>query len=576
MWTQIRQLLSAPAFEGDEEKTRNARLLNTLLLLSLATNMSLAISVLFIPTIRGITLASVGVFSMLEVAALYMVRQGHVRAAGWMFSSIMWLLLTLVAVFFGGAAGPATILYFLVILIAGLVLGGYGVIGFTLLSIAAEMSLFYADTVGVLPEPLTATPAVFTSLLKSITFAILGVALFFAIRRLNDAVANAELNALAVAESNAALEARTNALERRSAQLQAAAAVSRAAIAERSPDTLLTQVTDLIRSRFGFYHTAVFLLDATGEYAVLRAASSEGGQRMLARGHKLRVGQEGIIGYVTRTGQARMARNVGEDARFFANPDLPDTRSEMALPLKVGERVIGALDVQSDVETAFGEDEAVALQTMVDQVAIAVENARLFQQVQESLHAERRAYGELNRQAWLSLLHTQPNIAFLSDEHGVLPALDLWEPQMEKAVHTGKITLGTEEATVSIPIKVRGQIIGVVDGRKPEDTGEWTPEEIQMLETLTEQLDVALDSARLYQETQQRAARDRLIGEVATRMRESLEMETLLRTAASEMRRALDLDDLVIRLTAPGTDGDPVQDTARIRVEEGTDDANLD
>ena len=140
---------------------------------------------------------------------------------------------------------------------------------------------------------------------------------------------------------------RTQALERRAIQLQAAADVGGTAARLRDLDELLRQVTRLISQRFGFYHVGIFLLDERGEYAVLRASNSEGGQRMLTRGHKLKVGQVGIVGYVTGAGEARIALNVGEDIQYFNNPDLPTTQSEMALPLIVGGRILGALDIQS-------------------------------------------------------------------------------------------------------------------------------------------------------------------------------------------------------------------------------------
>jgi GAF domain-containing protein len=220
------------------------------------------------------------------------------------------------------------------------------------------------------------------------------------------------------------------------------------------------------------------------------------------------------------------------------------------------------------------------MQGLADQVAVAIQNARLFQEAQESLAAERRAYGELSREAWATLLRARPDLGFTRSRGGLSPVGKEWRPEMEKAIQAGQTTVeedgGTGTVTVAIPVRVGGQIIGVMDARRRLEAGEWSPQEIELVETLSEQLGLALEGARLYQDTQRRAARDRLLGEVTARMRESLEMETLLRTAASEMRQALGLDDLVVRLTAPGGDGDPAQDLTGTQVEEGTDDANLD
>ncbi|MDW8327519.1 MAG: GAF domain-containing protein, partial [Anaerolineales bacterium] len=194
----------------------------------------------------------------------------------------------------------------------------------------------------------------------------------------------AELEAAtqALSRANEELQAQTRAAQRRAAQLVVSAEVARAAATLHDVPTLLDSAVRLISEKFGFYHAGIFLLDEDGEWAVLRAASSPGGQRMLARHHRLRAaktpgGQQGIVGFVIAFGQPRIAMNVGEDAVHFRNPDLPETQSEMAVPLRGSQGVIGALDVQSTQLNAFTDDDIVALQSLADQLAVAIENARL-------------------------------------------------------------------------------------------------------------------------------------------------------------------------------------------------------
>ncbi len=177
----------------------------------------------------------------------------------------------------------------------------------------------------------------------------------------------------------------------RSTQLEIAGQVARDAISVLDPKELLEQVTILISEAFGFYHAGIFLLDERGEWAVLEAASSADGRRMLARGHRLRVGQEGIVGYVTAQNKARIALDVDVDSLHFQNPDLPNTRSEMALPLQVHSKVLGALDVQSVIRNAFSNQDVAVLQTMADQIAIAIHNARLFEQTEQAKEAAETA-----------------------------------------------------------------------------------------------------------------------------------------------------------------------------------------
>src|SRR3990170_691505 len=200
-------------------------------------------------------------------------------------------------------------------------------------------------------------------------------------RRLEEAQRELASRGQDIAALRALLDARPEqaeeASDRRAIQLQTAAEIARDATMIHDLDTLLNQVVQLITRRFGYYHAGIFLIDETRQFAVLRAASSEGGRRMLQRGHRLPVGRMGIVGYVTDLGQSRVALDVGDDSVHFANPDLPDTRSEIALPLRVGERVTGALDAQSTEPNAFDEDDVLALQAMADQIAIAIENANL-------------------------------------------------------------------------------------------------------------------------------------------------------------------------------------------------------
>jgi GAF domain-containing protein/HAMP domain-containing protein len=344
---------------------------------------------------------------------------------------------------------------------------------------------------------------------------------------------------------------RTRDLEKRLFQLQAVAEIGRAAATIRNPEELFPRVTRLISERLNYYHVGIFLLDAEGKYAVLRAANSDGGLRMLARGHRLGVGQQGIVGYVTGTGNPRIALDVGEDSQYFNNPDLPMTRSEMSLPLTVGGKIMGALDVQSTQASAFGRDDVAILQVMADLVAIAIENARLFTENQEALETSRRAYGELSRRAWMDLLSSSGNLSFTSLENSYRPEYGEPTPKPLTVRTVGlkdDLTLQAESYPLSLPIKVRDIVIGYLDTYKPGTSGSWTPEEYDMVTTIIDQLGVALESARLYGSSQSRAERERLIGEVTSRMRESLDVDAVLRTAVQELRRTLGLAQVEVRM----------------------------
>ena len=332
---------------------------------------------------------------------------------------------------------------------------------------------------------------------------------------------------------------RTLSLERKTLQLQAATEVGHASATIRDLDTLLHEVTVLINQRFGFYHVGIFLLDTDTRYAILRATNSDGGQRMLAQGHRLKVGEKGIVGFVTAHREPRIALDVGQDAVFFDNPDLPETRSEMALPLIIGDELLGALDVQSKHETAFATDDIAVLQALADQVAIAIENARLFTEHQVSLEATRRAFGERSRTSWGEFLRTEAELGFLSTmTQDVIPTSAEWTSGMIDASQRAEI-VKIDQYTIAVPIILRDQVLGVIRLKKPEDANPWTQDEINLMDTLIDQLEVALESARLFRDTQQRAERERLVTDITTKIRATTDPQVMLQTAVSELRDAL-------------------------------------
>jgi PAS domain S-box-containing protein len=172
------------------------------------------------------------------------------------------------------------------------------------------------------------------------------------------------------------------ALERRAVQLQTAAEVSRAASSILTVDELLPQMAELIRDRFNLYYVGIFLVDEANKYAVLRAGTGEAGRKLIEDGHKLEQGGASMIGRCIANRQARIALDVGQEAVRFANPLLPKTRSEMALPLISRDLVIGAMTIQSDQPAAFAQEDISVLQSMADQTANAIQNARLFEESQ--------------------------------------------------------------------------------------------------------------------------------------------------------------------------------------------------
>ncbi len=322
-----------------------------------------------------------------------------------------------------------------------------------------------------------------------IGYAVLNRQLFGPLRELTrELERRVEERTRQLAEVAAQLEEANRNLSRRTAQLEAASLVAREAATIRDIQALLDHTVHLISDRFGFYHAGIFLVDEAREYAILRAASSEGGQRMLTRGHRLAVGVEGIVGYVAGTGKPRIALDVGADAVFFDNPDLPHTRSEMALPLKVGERVIGVLDVQSTEPAAFTEEDVTILQTMADQIALAIENARLLSEAQDRLREVTSLTREYARREWAQLVSERPGWGYIYDGVEVRPGKPL-------------LTSSGAPPALTLPLQAPGgETIGRLLIALPDRAP--APEEMALAQAVAEQAALALESARLFQQTQ--------------------------------------------------------------------------
>lgn len=348
------------------------------------------------------------------------------------------------------------------------------------------------------------------------------------------------------------VENRTLDLENQTLRLRVAAEIARDAASARDLHELLTQAARLIHNRFGFYHTGIFLLDNDREYAVLVASPTEAGKQMIENGHKLRVGEMGIVGRVASSGEARVALNTGMDAAYFDNPHLPNTKSEMALPLKSENHVIGVLDVQSAQPSAFNDDDIAIMQILTDQLATAIERARLLQAVEANLRELESAYGRFTSENWKKVLDSLGvNKGYRFDSIRVEPVNEL--PELASTVlKTGTRIISNGSASeiskdykVAVPIKLRGQTIGVVTLKLKED---YDVNIISTVELATERLAAAMESARLYEEARLRADREQSISRVTSAISASTDYEQILQTTIREIGSILGSTDVAIQI----------------------------
>ena len=353
------------------------------------------------------------------------------------------------------------------------------------------------------------------------------------------------------------VQERTAELEKRAIQFQTISSVARTVAAVQDLNSLLPEITRLVSEQFGFYHAGIFLIDGANEYAVLRAANSEGGRRMLNRHHRLRLDENSIVGYTTSRGEPRIARDVGADAGYFNNPDLPETRSEMALPLRVGSQMIGALDVQSTNRDAFSREDINVLTTLADQVAIAIENARLFGESQSALAESQGTIEKYVRQEWMNFTRQAGSNGFVFDGKQVVPLeKSANHDQIKAALETDQPSLGKVSSTIAIPLELRGQTIGVLDVRSKGGQREWTQDEITMLEAAAERAAIALENARLVDSAQRRAARELAISEISARIGITSNLDSILQTAVEELGRRIGGAEVIIEIGDTRNDQD--------------------
>jgi len=341
--------------------------------------------------------------------------------------------------------------------------------------------------------------------------------------------------------------------QKRAEELQSISEISKIITGEQNRSMLLTLITRLVSERFGFYHTGIFLIDETNQFAVLQAANSEGGKNMLARGHRLALGQ-GVVGYVAKSGIYRIALDVGRDAVYFKNPDMPNTRSEMAIPLKARNRIIGVLDAQSEKSGAFSETDAKSLSILADQISIALENAQLFERTQQALDEMQTLYRQNLQESWASFAKEENVTGYRQAMQGgvkIKTPIDIAE--IRQAFNSGETVLfepdaNRREAVVVAPIKLRGQAIGALHVKAQTQEQRWTDDEINLVEAISERLSIALENARLIEEAQRQVIKQQTIRDMTERVSASINLKNVLQTAVEELGRALPGSEIELRL----------------------------
>lgn len=337
-------------------------------------------------------------------------------------------------------------------------------------------------------------------------------------------------------------------LQAKAARLQAASDISQDLMVHlnEKPAELLSRAARSISEKLGYYHVGIFLLDDAREFAVLRASNSKGGQQMLARRHQLKVGGAGIVGYVSQSGRPRIALDTGADAVFFNNPYLPETRSEIALPLRAGNTVIGVLDVQSTQSSAFNEEDTNTLLTIANQMAILIKNM-LFE---ETAQTSNRRYQSQD------VKEKAEGYSYRPDGSIVANVLVDENSQVQRAVTSGETVVVNQPGrgtmpTLAVPVKFRDQVIGVIHIESREASRSWTDDEIALVQAISDRAALALENARLFADANRRAEQEETIFHVTTQIGASTDFERILHTTIQELGLALGASRSFIQIGTP-------------------------
>lgn len=484
----IKRFLAPPHFAADEEKSRIASLLNVILLALTAVFIINTINaVLFNPAPGAIAINALTV--LVTIILLGLLRLRYVTASAWATVIIFWALVTAVGYFVAGLSLIVITSLFVLVVLAGVVAGNRSALIILGLNIVVIGFLFYLENSGQLVAPLPGTPLVNVTA-SSANMAVLTLLIALTLRTLNNSLRESRLANQELQDNRANLETR---VASRTRDLALAVEVGRNLTQVRDLNTLLNEATELIRHRFDLYHVQIYLANISQQSLLLRAGTGQAGQELLRRRHSLPINAASINGSAAMSKKPVLASHTQNDALFLPNPLLPETRSELAVPLLVGGRVLGVLDLQSATAGGLQEDAIPVFETVASQLAIAIDNANLFAAASQA-QAEVESYlRQLSQESWSSYLDAisrEEKLAFVYDVQ-----------QSESMPVAEVVPISADRNALQLPLTVTGVPIGAIQVEAADDQ-HWTEEAISLVDAVAQQVAQRVENLRLLNEAQ--------------------------------------------------------------------------
>jgi GAF domain-containing protein len=553
MLARFRKILQAPLLEDPEKNIRAQHLAVVLRSVFILTVIYLLYTLFFPPPGQVVIAAAALVF---EVGLWLLIKNRLTQLAGVLFVTMLWLAVLAEVILYGGIRDSGFASFAIVLTVAILTIGIRAGLVYTFITILAGVALAFAESKGWLPPYVN--PSIGSVVLSySITFTTVSLLLYLAIRSITRTTRTSLANEKAQREINQQLEEdRTRfeqqivTLEERNTNLQTIVDVARLSSQIRSEDELLQQVASLLANQLKTEHVAVFLLNQVEENAPLRASNSPQGQALAAKGYQLRVIRSELAFAIY--GSALLHYLVGAQNYYIDLPEpLSDAKVNLSFPLISSEHLLGLINIQSTSLEPQSLDQQ-ALQTLADQIALSIENMRLLGQLQARVREISLLAGESVQSAW-EQVRGGKSIGYYYDQLQVLSGNEVLPAKISEELLAEKsVAYVTSEdiprARLIAPIILRGNTIGVIGYEDSDSDHKWQETEKTLLEAIASRVSLALENTRLVAEAQERAERERALGQVAARIRETLDVDAVLRTAVQEMKQTFKLDQAEVRL----------------------------
>lgn len=501
---------------------------------------------------------SIGVIAGLGVQPFYLIaylvgRRGRVTEASHILSSVVFLAMVASMVQVG--IGHVSIIGLaMVVVTAGVLISARAASLYLLLGVVAYLGIGAFEYYGYLPTTLLPVSTIIVDTIGlGLGLSVIVIVNWLHERQMHRSLQTQRSVSQQLHRQSIDLEKRvaerTRILQRQTNLLDTTATIAKMAIERVSLKELMSRAIDIIGERFGFYQVSIYLIDETGTLLNLAASSGEVGRQLVDRNYRLSVGSPSIVGWVGANQKPRAAPDTSKDPMYFRMSVLPDTRSEVAAPMKLGQRLIGVLDLQANEPRSFDDKDVATIQTIANELAIALENSRLIHQSQQELERFKAEYRSEARASWgrLPRAGTVPRV-YLTPDGEQIQSDEKRMPSMQEAIRTGETAFAEDEDEVAVPILVRGEVIATIGARKRGKGEKWSEEDIALLEAVAGQAGLSLETARQYTEEQRRVSELEAINRVSQAASQLRRAAALFRVVHTQINQVMGQTDLLIAM----------------------------